>query len=83
MRTLEDGRTFTPIDRRRSSTEYRESFPAAAGIDVEVGVVGEHLSGGDENSVRPSGVMQANVAALVSRLGIRSMPHATLDIARP
>jgi SAM-dependent methyltransferase len=43
VRSLEDGRTFTIIDRPRSSSEFRRAF-AAVDIDVEVVVVGEHFS---------------------------------------
>jgi SAM-dependent methyltransferase len=42
-RVLEDGRTFTVVDRPRSSNEFRHAF-AGVGIDVDVVVLGERFS---------------------------------------
>jgi len=42
-RALEDGRTFTIVDRPRSSNELRRAF-AAVGIDVDVVVLGHRFS---------------------------------------
>jgi SAM-dependent methyltransferase len=42
-RVLEDGRTFTVVDRPRSSNEFRRAF-AGVGIDVDVVVLGDRCS---------------------------------------